>query len=233
MTNIKPVESGKADRDNEIVVFDIVQNSACAECGCELFKGSFLRMENDKPLCMTCADLDHLVFLPRGDTALTRRSKKYSTLSAVVLRFSRTRGRYERQDLLVEMAALARAEQECLSDEDQRAAARERAALVRERADAQYAAQFAHAILTHYPGCSPKSASEVAAHACEKYSGRVGRSGMAKAFDLEAITLAVRAHVRHCHTRYDGLLARGVERSDARASVAAEVEAVLQRWRHT
>ena len=102
----------------DIVVFSILKPSACAECGTELWKGSFLRMEREKPLCLECADLDHLVFLPRGDVALTRRSRKYSILSAVVVRFSRSRKRYERQGLLVESGALERAQDECLSDEE-------------------------------------------------------------------------------------------------------------------
>jgi hypothetical protein len=34
---------------------------------------------------LPCAHLDHLVFLPAGDAALTRRSGKYSTLAAVAL----------------------------------------------------------------------------------------------------------------------------------------------------
>lgn len=77
-------ESGK-----EIVVFCLVTDSVCFECGAELWKGDFLQMEKGKPLCLACADLDHLVFLPGGDAALTRRSRKYSTLSAIVVRFSR------------------------------------------------------------------------------------------------------------------------------------------------
>ena len=48
-------------------------------------------------LCMSCADMDHLVFLESGDAALTRRAKRASRLSAVVVRFSRARRRYERQ----------------------------------------------------------------------------------------------------------------------------------------
>ncbi|HYR09858.1 MAG TPA: hypothetical protein VEQ60_18935, partial [Longimicrobium sp.] len=86
---------------NEIVVFSIVRDSVCAECKRELWKGSFLRMEHGKPLCLSCADLDHLWFLPSGDTALTRRASKYTGLRAVVVRFSRSRGRYERQGVLV------------------------------------------------------------------------------------------------------------------------------------
>jgi len=45
--------------------------------------------------CLNCADLDHLVFLPSGDAAITRRSRKYSGLSAVVVKWSRARKRYE------------------------------------------------------------------------------------------------------------------------------------------
>jgi len=67
-------------------------------------------------LCLACADLDHLVFLPSGDTALTRRARKHSTLTAVVLKWSRARKRYERQGLLVEAGALEMAEEECSAD---------------------------------------------------------------------------------------------------------------------
>ena len=69
-------DSNAVDAGEDIVVFSILKPSVCAECGAELLKSSMLRMEKDKPLCLECADLDHLVFLPRGDTALTRRSRK-------------------------------------------------------------------------------------------------------------------------------------------------------------
>lgn len=55
-----------------------------------------------------CADMDHLVFLGAGDAALTRRAKRASRQSAVVVRLSRSRRRYERQGILVEEAALER-----------------------------------------------------------------------------------------------------------------------------
>jgi hypothetical protein len=193
----------------DIVVFSILKPSACAECGAELWKGSFLRMEKQKPLCLECADLDHLVFLPRGDVALTRRSRKYSILSAVVVRFSRSRKRYERQGLLVESGALERAQEECLSDEGKRQIAREKALLARERADIQYVAHFVDSVRSQYPDCPAAEAEAIAKHACEKYSGRVGRSAAAKSSDATAIDLAVKAHVRHTHTEYDRLLSRG------------------------
>ena len=84
-------------------------------------------------LCLACADLDELVFHPSGDAALTRRALKHSVLSAVVLKFSRARGRYERQGLLVEESALNQAEAECLAD----AEARERRA-ERQKSDKEH-----------------------------------------------------------------------------------------------
>jgi phage FluMu protein Com len=114
------MKSGSGDRQwseaKGLVVLDILRESRCTDCGKELLGGDFLFMEGKRPLCLTCADLDHLVYLPRGDTALTRRARKHSALSAVVVRFSRTRERSERQGVLVEDSALEQAEAECSAD---------------------------------------------------------------------------------------------------------------------
>jgi hypothetical protein len=56
---------------------------------------------------MRCVGLNDLNYLPAGDALLTRRAKAMSTRYAVVVRFSRTRRRYERQGLLIEPRALA------------------------------------------------------------------------------------------------------------------------------
>jgi len=53
-----------------------------------------------------------LEFLPSGDAALTRRATKASQLSAVVVRWSTRRNRYERQGILAEPAAIEQAAQE-------------------------------------------------------------------------------------------------------------------------
>ena len=79
------------------VVFEIVRNSECTECGAELPKGSMLFLEAEQALCLACAGMGDLEFLPAGDTALTRRATKYSGNTATVVRFSRSRGRDERQ----------------------------------------------------------------------------------------------------------------------------------------
>jgi hypothetical protein len=65
----------KLSKAPELVVFDIYKESKCSECGAELAKGSFLVMEAERPLCLECADLDHLIYLPRGDATLTRRAR--------------------------------------------------------------------------------------------------------------------------------------------------------------
>jgi hypothetical protein len=64
---------------------------------------------------------------------------------------------------------------------------------------------------------------------CQRYSGRVGRSAGAKDLDERAVRLAVVAHVRH-HSEYDGLLADGWERADARRRMAEEVDEILEIW---
>lgn len=230
------IEMGRSPRptsspSDDIVVFEILRDSACAECGEALGRGRWLRLEGDRPLCLSCADLAHLVFLPRGDAALTRRATKHSTLHAVVVRFSRTRKRYERQGILVGEPALERAERECLADADARGRARERAAERQAARDAEYLRQFAERIGGLYPGCPEAERAVIAERAGLKYSGRVGRTAAAKRFEAEAIDLAVRAHVRHTHTRYDELLATGWARHQARAAVAADVEQALDGWR--
>lgn len=223
--------TARPEKQPEIVVFSIVRDSECAECKAELWKGAFLRMEDGRPLCMTCADLDHLWFLPSGDVAMTRRASKYSRLRAVVVRFSRARQRYERQGVLVEQEALERAERECLDDAESRRRARERAAERRAAADQAYVATFAARITELYPGCSPGEAARIAGHACAVGSGRIGRTGAARELDADAVELAVRAHVRHEHTPYDELLARGLDRADARGRVRDAVDGVLAKWR--
>ena len=155
----------------ELVVVDALREWSCAEC---TGTGAFLIMGDTGPLCLTCAELDHLVFLSRGDAALTRRARKSSTLSAVVVRFSRSRRRYERQGVLVEVHALECAEEECLADEDIRLRRRERDQERRAEQDVDFKAAFAAAILQQFPGCPNDRAQEVAAHAAKRE--RTGRS---------------------------------------------------------
>jgi hypothetical protein len=216
--------------DDQLVVFWTRRTSTCDECHEESPPGAFIRVVQGSAVCLACADLDHLVFLPRGDTALTRRARKHSSLSAVVVRWSSSRRRYERQGLLVEEPALELAETECLSDADRRAAQRERSAAARERQDERLVGSFGEAILRRYPGCPDDVARSVAERACARGSGRVGRSAAGRELADEAIDRALRAHVRHSATAYDGYLMSGWDRHDARAAVREAVDDVIASW---
>jgi hypothetical protein len=216
----------------ELVVFIIRRDAECAECGSDLPSGSMIMLNNErKPLCLACADLDHLEYLPRGNTALTRRATRYSRLRAVVVQWSRSRNHYERQGILAEPRAIERAEAECLGDAERRNRQRARRASREAELDREYVAAFAAGIRENFPGCPLDDARRIAEHACRKYSGRVGRSAAAKRFDAEAIRLAVAAAVRHDFTNYDELLLKGHDRYDARALIRDQVEEVLDEWR--
>ena len=220
-------------KSNDIVVFISNRNSTCGECKQELGRRAWIKLDRKRnALCLNCADLDHLVFLSSGDAALTRRSRKHSGLSAVVVKWSRARKRYERQGLLVENEALERAEKECAVDEEARKFARARAAARRDELDLEYIQHFAGCVRKIYVYCPTGRENLIAEHACRKYSGRVGRSAAAKSLDEEAVRLAVTAHVRHAETNYDDLLLKGIERRDARENVYSKVSQILDRWKH-
>jgi hypothetical protein len=224
-------ESAPGGRGDDLKVFISHRDSVCDECHAELGHHAWIMLAGERgALCLSCADLDHLAYLAAGNVALTRRARKHSRLSAVVLKFSRARKRYERQGVLVEEQAMAQAEQECLADEEIRERRRERESIRREELDQRYVAQFAERIRSLFPGCPTGRETSIAEHACRKYSGRVGRSAGAKELDEAAVRMAVIAHIRHLETSYDELLGRGHERLDARQQVRAQVDRILAAW---
>jgi hypothetical protein len=100
----------KASRAPDLVVIQPLNSEwTCHRCGST---GGLLMMEDPGPACLGCVGLGDLEFLPAGDALLSRRAKAKSTRCAVVVRFSRSRRRYERQGLLVEPPALADAQQD-------------------------------------------------------------------------------------------------------------------------
>jgi hypothetical protein len=228
---VHPDTTPASGKPEEIKVFICKRESKCGVCGEDLGHGAWITLTREAgAVCLPCADLDELVYLPAGNTALTRRARAHSPLSAVVLKWSRSRQQYERQGLLVQEAALAQAESECLADAEVRERRREREAVRREDLDEQYVAQFAGRIRELYPGCPKGQETGIAEHACLRYSGRVGRSSAAKALDEAAVRLAVHAHIRHCKTNYDRLLGRGLAREDARACVREAIDEIAARW---
>lgn len=227
MTTEMPAGSGKND---DLLVFIASKGFTCVECGTEFVHGAFLKLEDPGPSCMDCADLGHLEFLPRGDTALTRRSRRTSRLSAIVLQWSRSRRRYERQGILAEPEAIERAEAECLADSELRERRRARDLLRRNAEDAEFMGELATAIRTQFPGCPADRAESIARRAGERSSGRIGRTSAGRALDPAAVRLAVIASIRHEDTAYEDLLMQGLTRGLARDEVWGQVEAVLNGW---
>lgn len=229
---MNPAEPPPPPPGEKLLVFIVRNNTKCGDCGQEIDHGSFVRLDPKLgALCMACADMDELEFLASGDAALTRRAAKYSSMTAVVLKWSRSRKRYERQGIVAETAAIERAETECLADAPARERQRQRRAVQAVAEDAVHAAAFVEKIRTLFPSCPPGEAEAIATHACRRHSGRVGRTAAAKELDETAVTLAVRAAARHRHTRYDKLLDKGVPRDEARTEIAAALDAVLMKWR--
>jgi hypothetical protein len=225
------VKSIVPNETQEIKVFISHRDSVCGECHELLGPHAWIRLAGERgALCLACADLDHLAYLPAGDAALSRRARKYSGLSAIVLKWNTARKRYERQGILVEDGALAQAERDCLDDQAARDRHHEREALRRGELDLQYVQAFAEWVRALFPRCPNGREQVIADHACRKYSGRVGRSASAKRLDDEAVRMAVVAHVRHAETDYDNLLTQGLDRVDARREVRERVERVLHAW---
>ncbi len=212
---------------------DLVVDVAVVDWECTECRGTGDLLVNDPggPLCLTCADLDHLVLLGAGDATLTRRAKKASGLSAVVQRYDRGRKRFQRKGILVEEAALEQAEDSCLADEDVRLRRRERDRERRADWDVDFQAALAREVLRLFPGCPHDRADAIARHAGTRGSGRVGRSAAGRALDERKTTLAVIASLRHEDTDYDRMLMSGVDRAVARERIRADIDRLLENWR--
>jgi hypothetical protein len=54
----------------ELKVFISTQDSSCGECGAELGHKAWITLDDEKgALCLSYADLEHLIFLPAGAEA--------------------------------------------------------------------------------------------------------------------------------------------------------------------
>lgn len=206
----------KLDRAPKPVAFETVRDAQCSECGAEMAQGSLLFMEAEQPLCMQCAGLSDLEYLASGNMALTRRATKISERVVVVVRFSRSRKRCERQGILVEIAAIEKAERECLEDAGEREAARVRGAEERRKEDRKLVLRITERIRELFPGCSPQELTAISEHTAQRGSGRVGRTQAGRNLENEPLIAAVRAAVRHKYTNYDEMLGRGMDRMTAR-----------------
>ena len=57
------------EQSDALKVFISTRDSSCDECGEALGRKAWITLAGERgALCLACADLDHLVFLPSGDT---------------------------------------------------------------------------------------------------------------------------------------------------------------------
>ncbi|MGE2718425.1 DUF2293 domain-containing protein [Mycolicibacterium celeriflavum] len=183
----------------------------CDKCGAT---GDVLLHCRTEDLCLDCAGLGHLEFLPAGSAAFTRRAVKASRHPIIVLRRNIRRFRFERQGILAEPAVIEAAAMASLADAD-----------VPGRDD------IAAAIREQFPGCPTDRAGAIALHTAVKLTPRTRRRYARPEFCPDDVRSAVTASVLHVDTDYDELVASGVDRDAARAQVSDRVDEVLRAWR--
>ena len=206
-------------------------SGSCVRCETKLAEDILVTRDGrGNPNCLPCAGLANLIVVPSGDVALTRRAQSQSGRVAILIGWSPRSKRWERRGTLVEPRALVSAKAQCEADSEKRNVARQRASERRVIEDREYHAQFRAAVLHLYPGCPRAEATDIASHACEKHSGRVGRTADAKALEDEAVRLAVIAHVRHLHTNYDTVIDANRDKRKSRSIVRGSVQEVLAAW---
>jgi hypothetical protein len=172
---------------------------------------------------------DGYVEVPPGDTFLTRRIKHLAEVVYVRMRRKKRLGLSVPVGLLAPEAVVLEATQEAEGTSEGRAERAARSRGYRARKEEKRRSEVAEKVRAMLPGMPPDEAEAIVGHAYEVGSGRVGRT--TKLGDDERIELAVRAHIRHCRTDYDALLASGWDRESAREQVRGVVEHVLLIWR--
>ena len=182
-------------------------------------------------------------FLPRGDAFVTRRVKK-GPHWVLWGQYNKKGGYAPVKGVFAPAAAIEEAQATAGATKTKREQSRPKAARQRERAETQYRRAFEEACVRflnfapNHRELAQAIASKTAATACQKYSGRVGRTSL---LDLdEKAALAVRAYVRHNHTDYDSNLPPFDDRwssladdayREARAMAHAEVDRFLKEHR--
>jgi hypothetical protein len=95
------------------------RSARCYECDRKLEKGEIAKLIHDSEerelFCAKCAHLDSLELLAKGDAKLTRLASKYSKTKYSLLKWSELWKTYERQGLLLEPEAIAKAKRELTS----------------------------------------------------------------------------------------------------------------------
>ena len=203
----------------------------CKNCKTKLPGNALIKVVKGTIEGLSCCNLGNLLFVPSGDPCITRRSNKYSSEQAIVYKWNSLRKRNERKGVLVAAKAFHKAKRECIKDKKSRSDISKKLAIKREVLDQKFIHQFAKKVRCLFPSCPNDREFIISAHACLKYSQRVGRSAFAKDFDRKAISLSVRAHIRHEETNYDSHLYGGLTKKEARLKVQGNVEKIFKSWK--
>lgn len=95
------------------------RDSRCYECDKKLLAGEVAKLIHDSEerelFCAKCSQLDKLEVLNKGNAKLTRLASKYSQVKYTLLKWSPLWKAYERQGLLLEPEAIAKAKSELTS----------------------------------------------------------------------------------------------------------------------
>jgi len=221
-------QTEEPEKPDTPVVFDIVRPSVCSVCGDELGSGCMIMVRGDNAICAECGEFDHLRYLPGGNRRVTLRATKHSRAVLVVVRWSRSRKRYERQGILAEKEAIEQAQEECLAEKDLRKVREMSEAMARGYISRQYLDAFRAMLGERWPGCPEKDAAFISEQATR---WRWARSEQVPEPTPELVDTAVFDRIRHRHTEYDRLIFGGMEREKARAQVGEEVETIAEAWR--
>lgn len=92
--------------------------------------------------------------------------------------------------------------------------------------------RFAARVRERFPSAPRGESQRIARYACGRDSERVGALVGADGYLDHAVELAVIAHIRHHHTRYEALLDAGYDRDAAREAVQPDVLRTLSTWGH-
>lgn len=170
-------------------------------------------------------------FLKKGNAYLTaqcrRKTREAKKPLFVVMKRSKPEGLRAPKWILAQVFAEERA-----TRDQRKAAVAKKDAVVHDG--------FESAVSRLYPMIPVSDLATILKRTLKKKSGRVGKSG--KLSIDEKAHLAVLAHVRHCHTRYDRLLTSSqrkgkgegqgtaADKAAARRTVQADIARILAQW---
>ncbi|KAJ4293547.1 hypothetical protein N0V90_008830 [Kalmusia sp. IMI 367209] len=100
--------------------------------------------------------------------------------------------------------------------------------LATEKRDSALIRAAAAEVNAQFPTIPEHDREKILKHGFEKHSGRVGRTGQVPL--PRKVLLAVIAHIRHKHTKYDQLLAGGVDKDAARKVIQKQLRVTLKQW---